>query len=42
MVGLGSGTENHTLPLNLGISEHLKSTISHSVSLFQNKRLKNI
>lgn len=29
MVGLGSGAENHTLLLNLGISIHFKSTISH-------------
>lgn len=27
-MGLGSGAENHTLLLNLGISIHFKSTIS--------------
>lgn len=32
MVGLGSGAENHTLSLDLGISTHFKSTISHWVS----------
>lgn len=31
MVGLGSGAENHTLLLNLGISIHFKSTISRHV-----------
>lgn len=34
MVGLGSGAENHTLLLNLGISIHFKSTISRCASPF--------
>lgn len=34
MVGLGSGAENHTLLLNLGISIHFKSTISRGASPF--------
>lgn len=33
-MGLGSGAENHTLLLNLGISIHFKSAISPRTSLF--------
>lgn len=34
MVGLGSGAENHTLLLNLGISIHFRSTLSSRAAPF--------